>query len=75
MNLKHCARLLLASTVIPAVAWAQTDEIEIYDASIAAPGKFELTVHGNYTPDGLKQPAFPGGVVPNHSLNGAFEGA
>jgi len=76
MIFKNAARLLLlACTAIPAAAWAQTDEIQVYDAAIVDPGKFELTVHGNYTPDGQKQAAFPGGVVPNHSLNGAFEWA
>jgi hypothetical protein len=72
---KRAASAILVCVAISAPAWAQTDEIEIYDAAIASPGKFELTVHGNYTPDGLKQPTFPGGVVPNHSLNGAFEWA
>lgn len=59
--------------IAPLHAWAQTDEIQVYDAGIAEVGKLELTVHGNYTPDGLRQPAFPGGVVPDHSVNGAFE--
>ncbi len=54
-------------------AMAQTDEIEVYDASIVAVGRAQLTVHGNYTPDGLKQPSFIGGVTPNHSTNGTFE--
>lgn len=75
MDLKTAARLLLVGLVIPAAARAQTDEIQVYDASIAEPGKFDLTVHANYTPDGQKQAAFPGGVVPNHSLNGAVEWA
>ena len=77
------ARLAVAITVTvaaiarPAAAAAQgpTDEIQVYDASIAALGKFNLTVHGNFTPDGSKVAAFPGGIVSNHSLNGAFEWA
>ncbi len=73
--LKCTGRLLLICSALPVIAHAQTDEIQVYDAGIVDPGKFELTVHGNYTPDGLKQPAFPGGVVPNHSVNGAFEWA
>ena len=73
---RKCAgRLLLVCAALPFVTHAQTDEIQVYDAGIVDPGKFELTVHGNYTPDGLKQPAFPGGVTPNHSINGAFEWA
>jgi hypothetical protein len=75
MRRSDLAALLLVTWMAPAAALAQTDEIEIYDAGIAEPGRFELTVHGNYTPDGQRQAAFAGGVVPNHSLNGAFEWA
>lgn len=60
---------------VPAAALAQTDEIQVYDAGIVDPGRFELTLHGNYTPDGQRQPASAGGVVPDHSLNGALEWA
>jgi hypothetical protein len=68
----------LAVTVIAVAArtaLAQTDEIQVYNAEIAAPGVFNLTLHNNYTPDGLKQPAFPGDVISNHSLNGVPEWA
>jgi len=54
---------------------SQTDEIQVYDAEITATGKFNLTWHNNYTPSGLEQPTFPGGVVPNHALNGVPEWA
>jgi hypothetical protein len=54
---------------------AQTDEIQVYNAQIAEPGVINLTIHNNYTPDGLKTAAFPGGVVPNHSWNGVPEWA
>jgi hypothetical protein len=54
-------------------ARAQTDEIQVYNAEIAAPGVLNLTLHDNYTPSGLKTPAFPGGVVPAQSLNGVPE--
>ncbi|SPE59653.1 conserved hypothetical protein [Verrucomicrobia bacterium] len=57
------------------VARAQTDEIQVYDAEIAAPGKFNLTLHSNYTPDGRETPAFPGGIVPDKSFNGVPEWA
>jgi hypothetical protein len=56
-------------------AWAQTDEIQVYNAEIAKPGVFNLTLHNNYTPDGAKTPAFPGAVVSNHALNGVPEWA
>lgn len=54
---------------------AQTDEIQVYDAQIAAPGSFNLTWHNNYTFTGRTQPTFPGGVVPEHALNGVPEWA
>jgi hypothetical protein len=54
---------------------AQTDEIQVYDAEIAAPGVFNLTLHDNYTPIGRTEPDFPGGIVPNHTLNGVPEWA
>jgi hypothetical protein len=54
---------------------AQTDEIQVYDAEIAQPGVFNLMVHNNFTPEGLKTPRFPGGLVPNQTLNGVPEWA
>jgi hypothetical protein len=54
-------------------AHAQTDEIEIYNAEINKPGELSLTLHNNYTPSGRTQAAFPGGVVPDHALNGVPE--
>ncbi len=55
------------------LAAAQTDEIQVYTAEIAEPGVLNLTLHNNYTPDGLRTPAFPGAVVSNRSLNGVPE--
>jgi hypothetical protein len=73
------ARVVLLMTVallaLPAIARAQTDEIQGYDAGIAEVGVFNLTVHNNFTPDGLKYPAFPGGLIPDKSLNGVPEWA
>jgi hypothetical protein len=54
---------------------AQTDEIQVYTGEIEAPGQFNLTVHANYTPRGRTIPGFTGGIVPQGSLNGAFEWA
>jgi hypothetical protein len=69
---------LLAAAMIFAKcgpALAQTDEIQVYDATIAAPGVLNLTWHDNYTPSGRTQPDFPGGLVPQHALNGVPEWA
>lgn len=54
---------------------AQTDEIQVYNAEIAAPGVVNLTLHNNYTPDGRSAAAFPGGIGPDHALNGVPEWA
>src|ERR1700719_3556187 len=61
--------------VVPAAAFAQTDEIQVYDAVIAEPGVFNLTWHNNFIADGLNTPAFPGGLIPDKSFNGVTEWA
>jgi hypothetical protein len=61
--------------MLPRLAAAQTDEIQVYNAEIAEPGVFNLTVHNNFTPDGRKTPAFPGAIVADGSLNGVPEWA
>jgi hypothetical protein len=74
-NLQWCTVVAILWLVCSAAAHAQTDEIQIYDAQIAAPGVFNLTLHDNYTPDGRTNPDYPGGIVPNHTLNGVPEWA
>ena len=64
----------IAFAAAPVMASGQTDEIQVYDANIAEQGKFNLMVHNNFTPDGLKTPAFPGGVESNRALVGVAEG-
>jgi hypothetical protein len=61
--------------LLPPALSAQTDEIQVYNASLAPVGKFNLTWHQNYTPIGQKTPAFPGGLVPNHAYIGVPEWA
>ena len=67
--------LLVAMAAFPAMIHAQTDEIQVYDAEIEEQGKFNIMVHSNFTPIGRKEPDFPGGIIPNHSVNGAVEWA
>jgi hypothetical protein len=69
------AFIALAWIASPAATFAQTDEIQVYDAAIAEVGKFTITLHDNFTPKGLKTPAFPGAITPNKSFNGAAEWA
>jgi hypothetical protein len=69
------ATLLIVNSACVCAARAQTDEIQVYNAEIAAPGVFNLTLHDNYTPNGLSTAEFPGGIVPRHTLNGVPEWA
>ena len=50
-----------------------TDEIQVYNAGIAAPGQFTIEQHLNYVPLGVKSPPFPGGLISNNSINGTPE--
>jgi hypothetical protein len=49
------------------------DEIQVYNAGIAAPGQFTIQQHLNYIGQGIKDPPFPSGLVSNGSLNGTPE--
>ena len=67
--------LFAAVIAAPAVARAQTDEIQVYDGGLAEVGKFNLTWHNNFTPSGITTPAFPGANVADKSFNGVTEWA
>src|SRR6202166_42141 len=69
------ALIAVALAVVPKAAFAQTDEIQVYDAEIEDQGVFNVMVHTNFTPIGRKTPDFPGGIIPNDSVNGAVEWA
>ena len=43
-----------ALVVVPKLGFAQTDEIQVYDAAIAGQGTFNLTWHDNSTPAGVR---------------------
>lgn len=67
--------ILVIALATSAAAFPQTDEIQVYDGAIAERGVFNLTLHNNFTPDGLKTPAFPEALIPDKSLNGVPEWA
>jgi len=67
--------LAIAAVAAPVMAVAQTDEIQVYDAEIAEKGKFNLMLHNNFTPNGQKEAAFPGGIIPDRALVGVSEWA
>jgi hypothetical protein len=70
-------RLAWPTGAILLVAFGQvakaTDEIQVYNAGIAQAGQFTIQQHLNDIPLGVKDPAFPGALVSNHSLNGTPE--
>jgi len=65
------AILLTASTV----SARAVDEIQVYNAEIAKVGQWTFQLHNNYAFIGRKEPDFPGGLVPNHALQGTGEWA
>jgi hypothetical protein len=67
--------LIAVSTVAPTATFAQTDEIQVYDASIAPQGVFNIMWHNNYTPDGARTPAYPGAIISDKSYNSVPEWA
>jgi hypothetical protein len=64
--------LVGAVCLAPAAAHA-VDEIQVYNAEIAAPGQWTLQQHFNYAINGRKDPDFPNGLIPHHALNGTPE--
>jgi hypothetical protein len=67
--------VLLSLLCLPMVASAQTDEIQVYNAQIENPGIWNLMIHTNFTPIGRTEPAYPGAIIANDSLNGTAEWA
>jgi hypothetical protein len=64
--------LLLAVPAAPAHA---VDEIQVYNAEIAKVGQWTFQLHMNYAFSGRREPDFPGGLIPNHALEGTGEWA
>ncbi len=67
--------ILVCLFVRSLAAHAQTDEIQVYDGEIAAPGIFNLMVHNNFTPKGRRTPDYPGAIIANHSYQVTAEWA
>lgn len=67
------ALLAAGLAAVPRAAFAQTDEIQVYDAEIEQHHKVNVTLHNNFTPIGRTTAVFPGGIIPNHSENGGVE--
>ena len=76
MNKQIFSAVLLAAVPIaasdPGTVLA-SDEIQVYNAEIAEVGQWTFEQHLNYILQGRTRPEFPGGLIPNHSLNGTPE--
>ena len=72
---RHGLRLLAGAAFSVALAHPAkaVDEIQVYNAGIAAVGQFTIQQHLNYIPLGVKDPPFPGGLVSHNSINGTPE--
>lgn len=75
MNARALLLMMIVLLAAPAVLFAQTDEIQVYDAEITEPGIFNLMIHSNFTPSGRKVADFPGAIIANRSFNGTAEWA
>jgi hypothetical protein len=75
LEFRALAAGVAALLLVPVLAFAQTDEIQVYDGGLAPVGTFNLTLHNNFTPMGVTTPAFPGAVVADKSFNGVPEWA
>src|SRR2546428_10453738 len=69
------ALLAFAPIAVPQMVSGQTDEIQVYDGRLAARGRFNLTLHNNFIPEGLRTPAFAGSLLADRSLPGVPEWA
>ena len=59
--------MVLALATAPAPA-ALPDEIQVYTDDLEAPGERGVELHVNATPQGRREPNYPGEVVPHHGL-------
>lgn len=64
---------LILGLIRATLAAAQTDEIQVYDATIADPGQLSVELHDNFTPSGRSMASYRQGIVPDHALNGVPE--
>src|SRR5580692_11587631 len=62
-----------ALMALPPRSARATDEIQVYNADIAAVGQWTIQQHLNYTFVGQTRPDYPGALIANHTLNGTPE--
>ena len=72
-NRRLGAILLFLEMQFGAMPASAFDEIQVYNAEIAEVGQWTIEQHLNYAFKAPNVPDFPGGIVPNHALNGTPE--
>lgn len=73
-GIRHRLPFLLAGLIGAFATAAQAaDEIQVYNAEIAKVGEWTIQQHLNYALSGRRVPDFPGGLIPNHALQGTPE--
>lgn len=72
-NRRLGAILLFLEMQFGAMPASAFDEIQVYNAEIAKVGQWTIEQHLNYAFKAPNVPDFPGGIVPNHALNGTPE--
>jgi opacity protein-like surface antigen len=66
--------LLVPAAVLACSPLARADdEIQVYNGEIVEEGQWSAQHHFNYAIQGRTEPDFPGGLVPNHTLNATPE--
>jgi hypothetical protein len=75
IDLRALALAVLVLAGAPGLAFAQTDEIQVYDGGLAAKGVFNLTLHSNFIANGASDPAFPGALIADKTFDGVPEWA
>lgn len=75
VNMRGTVMVALFLACLPKPIHAQTDEIQVYNGEIAAPGIFNLMVHENFTPKGRTTPAYSTAIIANHSYQVTAEWA
>lgn len=74
VGVRLLAAALLALWAARAAAFDRF-EIQVYQPEIAAPGRFGLELHTNYTVGGRKEPAYEGEIPPWHTARFTLEPA
>jgi hypothetical protein len=75
VRIAACLTVAAALLIAGATSAHAVDEIQVYNAEIAKVGQWTMQLHLNYALSGRKQPDFPGGLIPDHALNGTGEWA